>query len=194
MTLIGRYPKFPLQSKFKRPKNSDCDRIKPECLIFYYKTLKRFLMRILGVLITMVSMLLTILSSFTLLNLGTTGGGLIDTSSFINVIGIVIGGCLMSYGVKLGTAFKKNSTKEDTVTAIGIYKLAFRVSIGSGFIGTVVGWIAMLKHMGGSNIDRGAFTGGAATSLITILYGLTFAFCLFLPLQYYFQSQLDKDS
>ena len=193
MTLIGRL-NFPFNQNLNVQKSFDCDRMKPECLIFYYKTLKRFLMRILGVLITIVSMLLTILSSFTPLDLGTTGGGLIDTTSFINVIGIVIGGCLMSYGVKLGTAFKKNSTKEDTVTAIGIYKLAFRVSIGSGFIGTVVGWIAMLKYMGGSNIDRGAFTGGAATSLITILYGLTFAFCLFLPLQYYFQSELDKDS
>jgi len=37
-------------------------------------------------------------------------------------------------------------------------------------------------------------TGGAAVALITALYGLVFAFCLFLPLQYYFQHQLDQDS
>ena len=69
-----------------------------------------------------------------------------------------------------------------------------RVSIGSGFIDALFGWIAMLGSMGDADIDRGALTGGLAGSLLTILYGLTFAFYLFLPLQYYFQSQLDKDS
>ena len=73
-------------------------------------------------------------------------------------------------------------------------KTASEFSIGSGFIGTQLGWIAMLGSIGGTAMDRAALTGGAATSLITILYGLTFAFCLFLPLQYYFQSKLDKDS
>ena len=80
------------------------------------------------------------------------------------------------------------------MTAINVYKLAARVSIGSGLISTLLGWIAMLGNMGGVGMDIAALTGGAATSLITILYGLVFSFCLFLPLQYYFQSQLDKDS
>jgi flagellar motor component MotA len=57
------------------------------------------------------------------------------------------------------------------------------------------GLIAMLGAMGaGNGMDLGALTGGAAVALITALYGLVFAFCLFLPLQYYFQHQLDQDS
>jgi len=58
------------------------------------------------------------------------------------------------------------------------------------------GVIAMLGAMGGSSggMDMGALTGGSAVALVTILYGLVFAFCLFLPLQYYFQHQLNKDS
>jgi len=43
------------------------------------------------------------------------------------------------------------------------------------------------------DINRAALIGGVTGSLMTILYGLTFAFCLFLPLQYCFLSQLDKD-
>ena len=52
----------------------------------------------------------------------------------------------------------------------------------------------MLGNIVGTGLDTAALTGGAAISLITILYGLVFSFCLFLPLQYYFQSELDKDS
>jgi flagellar motor component MotA len=54
----------------------------------------------------------------------------------------------------------------------------------------------MLGAMGAGSggMDMGALTGGAAVALITALYGLVFAFTLFLPLQCYFQHQLDKDS
>ena len=47
---------------------------------------------------------------------------------------------------------------------------------------------------GSGGMGVGALYGGIAVSLITTLYGVVFAFCLFLPLQYYFQHQLDKDS
>ena len=151
---------------------------------------------IIGFVIIVASILLTILASFTNLanDLPKAGGGLLDTACFICVIGSVIGGSLVAYGSELRTAFKANPSQEEAITAINVYKLAVRVSIGSGFIGTQLGWIAMLGSMDGTGMDRSALTGGAATSLITILYGLTFAFCLFLPLQYYFQSKLDKDS
>ena len=54
----------------------------------------------------------------------------------------------------------------------------------------------MLGAMGGGSggMEMGAIYSGMAVALITALYGLVFAFCLFLPLQYYFQHQLDKDS
>jgi flagellar motor component MotA len=57
------------------------------------------------------------------------------------------------------------------------------------------GLISMLGSGGGSDgVDMGVITQGAAVALLTTLYGLVFAFCLFLPLQYYFQHQLDQDS
>ena len=151
---------------------------------------------IIGFVIIFASILVTGLASFTPLGdaLPMAAAGLLDTASFICVIGSVIGGSLVTYGSELRTAFKTDQTCTESITAVGVYKLAIRVSIGSGFIGTLIGWIAMLGNMGGTGMDRSALTGGAATSLITILYGLVFSFCLFLPLQYYFQSQLDKDS
>ena len=151
-------------------------------------------MRILGFSVIFVSMNLTIINSFFV---GWSPNmilrGLIDPASLVCVLGCVIGTSLVAYGSELGKAFKKNPSQEEAMTAINVYKLAVRVSIGSGFIGTQLGWIAMLGSMGGTGMDRAALTGGAATSLITILYGLTFAFTLFLPLQYYFQAKLDKD-
>ena len=126
--------------------------------------------------------------------------GLIDTASLICVLGPVLGGCLVAYGSdgidKWGVAFKPTPSRAEAAIAVGVYKLAVRISIGSGFFGAMFGWIAMLRHMGGGSngMDMGALTGGDAVALITALYGLVFAFSCFLPLQYYFQHQLDKDS
>ena len=151
-------------------------------------------MRILGFVITPFSLMATIINSFFVTWSRLFVKGIIDPASLVCVLGCVIGTSLVAYGSELGKAFKKNPSQEEAMTAINVYKLAVRVSIGSGLIGTQLGWIAMLGSMGGTGMDRSALTGGAATSLIIILYGLTFAFCLFLPLQYYFQSKLDKDS
>ena len=98
-------------------------------------------MRILGVVVIFLSVLVTILANFT--NLGNAlpmaAAGLLDTASFICVIGPVIGGVLMAYGSELSTAFKTDPTRTESITAVGVYKLAIRVSIGSGFIGTLIG-------------------------------------------------------
>ncbi len=151
-------------------------------------------MRILGFAITSVSLMATIINSFFVEWSFGFVKGIIDLSSIVCVLGCVIGTSLVAYGSESGKAFKKNPSQEEAMTAINVYKLAARVSIGSGLISTLLGWIAMLGNMGGVGMDIAALTGGAATSLITILYGLVFSFCLFLPLQYYFQSQLGKDS
>ena len=45
-----------------------------------------------------------------------------------------------------GAIFKPTLSREDAEIAVGIYKLAVRVSIGSGFFGAMFGWIAMLRH------------------------------------------------
>ena len=152
-------------------------------------------MRIFGFLIIFVSLLLTILNGFFSLGLPSFLKGLIDIASLVCVLGPVLGGCLIAYGSEWGAAFKLRPNREEAAIAVGVYKLAVRMSIGSGFFGAMYGWIAMLgSGAGGGGMDMDALYGGLAVSLITILYGLVFAFTLFLPLQYYFQHQLDKDS
>ena len=157
-------------------------------------------MRIFGVLIIAVSFLIVVLSAFFGLALPSALKGLIDFASLICVLGPVLGGCLIAYGSDTykgcGAIFKPTLSREEAAIAVDVYKLAVRMSIGSGFIGVMFGLIAMLGNMGGGSdgMDMGALTGGAAVALITALYGLVFAFCFFLPLQYYFQHQLNKDS
>ena len=154
-------------------------------------------MRIFGFLIINVSLLLTILSAFFGLPLPTALKGLLDIASLICVLGPVLGGCLVAYGSEWGAAFKPRPNREEAAIAVGVYKLAVRISIGAGFIGVMFGVIAMLGAMGAGSSDSwdmGAFTHGIALALISTLYGLVCAFCLFLPLQYYLQHQLDKDS
>ena len=157
-------------------------------------------MRIFGFLIIAVSLLIVTLSAFFGLALPSALKGLIDFASLICVLGPVLGGCLIAYGSDTykgcGAIFKPTLSREEAAIAVDVYKLAVRMSIGAGFIGVMFGLIAMLGNMGGGSdgMDMGALTGGAAVALITALYGLVFAFTLFLPLQYYFQHQLDKDS
>ena len=153
-------------------------------------------MRIFGFLIIVVSLLIVVLSAFFGLGLPAFMKGLIDVASFTCVMGPVLGGCLIAYGSEWGAAFKPRPNREEAAIAVGVYKLAVRISIGAGFIGVMFGVIAMLGAMGAGSggMDMGALTGGAAVALITALYGLVFAFTLFLPLQCYFQHQLDKDS
>ena len=156
-------------------------------------------MRIFGFLIIAVSLLIVILSAFFGLSLPSALKGLIDFASLICVLGPVLGGCLIAYGSDTykgcGAIFKPTLSREEAAIAIDVYKLAVRISIGSGFIGVMFGLISMLGSGGGSDgVDMGVITQGAAVALLTTLYGLVFAFCLFLPLQYYFQHQLDQDS
>ena len=154
---------------------------------------------IFGLVTIAIALLLTVLNGFFGLALPTFGKGLIDTASLVCVLGPVLGGCLIAYGSDTykgcGATFKSTLSREEAAIAVSVHKLAVRISIGSSFIGVMFGLIAMLGSGGGSDgVDMGALTGGAAVALITALYGVVFAFTLFLPLQCYFQHQLDKDS
>ena len=139
------------------------------------------------------SLLIVILRCFFGLALPVGLKRLFNMASLTCVLGPALGGCLVAYGSDTykgcGAILKPTLSREEAEIAVGVYKLAVRISIGAGFMGTMFGWIAMLGHMGSGSggIDMGALTGGAAVSLITTLYGLVFAFCLFLPLQYYSQ-------
>ena len=158
-------------------------------------------MRIFGFLIIVVSLLIVVLSAFFGLPLPIGLKGLLDSGSLICVMGLVLGGCLIAYGSDTykgcGAILKSTPSREEAAIAVSVHKLAVRISIGAGFIGVMFGLIAMLGAMGGGSSDSwdmSAFTHGLALALISTLYGLVFAFILFLPLQYYFQRQLDKDS
>ena len=158
-------------------------------------------MRIFGFLIIAVSLFFTIMFAFFGLPSPSAAKGLIDVASLICVLGLVLGGCLIAYGSDTykgcGATFKSTLSREEAEIAVSVHKLAVRISIGASFIGVMFGVIAMLGAMGGGSSDSwdlGAFTHGIALALISTLYGLVYAFCFFLPLQYYFQHQLDKDS
>ena len=97
-------------------------------------------MRIFGFVIIFVAILLTILSSFNYIPaIPSALKGLIDTASFICVMGPVLGGCLIAYGSEWGAAFKPRPNREEAAIAVGVYKLAARMSIGSGFFGAMYG-------------------------------------------------------
>ena len=68
----------------------------------------------------------------------------------------------------MGAAFNPRPNREEAAIAVGVYKLAVRVSIGAGFIGVMFGVIAMLGAMGaGNGMDLGGLTGGAADSRLS---------------------------
>jgi len=81
-----------------------------------------------------ISIIFTVLSSFFGLALPTFMKGLIDVASFICVIGRALGSCLVAYGSEWSVAFKPRPNREEAATAVGVYKLAVRISIGSGFL------------------------------------------------------------
>ena len=92
-------------------------------------------------------------------------------------MGPVLGGCLVAYGSDTykgcSAIFKRTPSQEEAAIAVGVYKLAVRISIGSGFFGTMFGWIAMLRHMrGGSNgMDIGALAHGVAVRWLRLYTG-----------------------
>ena len=93
-----------------------------------------------------ICLLLTVLSAFFGLSLPAELKGLIDVSSLICVMIPVLGGCLVAYGSEWGAAFKPHPNREEAAIVVGVYKLAVKISIGAGLMGTMFG-IAMLGAM-----------------------------------------------
>ena len=85
--------------------------------------------------------------------------GLIVTS-LICFLGPVLGGCLVSYGPECNIAFKFRPNSEESTIAVGFHKLAVRISIGLGLIGTMLGWITLLGSMASDGMDLGALAMG----------------------------------
>ena len=81
-------------------------------------------MRILGVLIVIVSMFIIIGASFFGLPSPHAIKGLLDVVSLVHVMGLVIGGCLFSYGSEFGIAFKSAPTRTEAITATGVLQVS----------------------------------------------------------------------
>jgi flagellar motor component MotA len=66
----------------------------------------------------------------------------------------------------------------DRAAHAGIFKVMGKISLGSGWLGVMIGAIAMLKNLGKG--DLSAWGVGCAAALITILYGygFTYLFCV----------------
>ena len=93
----------------------------------------------LGFIIIGIAIVLTVMSAFFGWNLPIALKGLVDTASFICVMGSVLGGCLVAYGSEWSVAFKPRPNREEAAIAVGVYKLAVRISIGSGCFGAMFG-------------------------------------------------------
>ena len=100
-------------------------------------------MRIFGFLIIAVSLFFTIMFAFFGLPSPSAAKGLIDIASLICVLGLVLGGCLIAYGSDTykgcGAILKSTLSREEAAIAVGVYKLAVRISIGSDFFGLCIG-------------------------------------------------------
>ena len=107
---------------------------------------------------------------------------MIDPPSFLIVFGFTLGALLMSgadiplmlRGINAGSL-----TPEEASRAAAGWKTARMAGLAAGGLGTMMGWIIMLKNMD-NVINIGP---GMAIALLTVLYGLVVSFGICLPLQ-----------
>lgn len=107
----------------------------------------------------------------------------LNIPSFIMVAGITFVLLLMNFSVReMGRSFavgfrKKDADLEDLKKGFIFFQTMQFYLLLAGFLGTMVGAIAMLVHLKDS--DR--VTSGAALALITILYGVVFLMLVAIP-------------
>ena len=130
-------------------------------------------MRIVGLLLATMAAMVGVGSNFS---------ALIDVPSAIIVFG-GLSGLLMFGGTNISAMFRGLSpgslSSEELRLAAKGWKLARYYALAMGMIGTMIGWIIMLKNMD-NVINIGP---GMAIALLTVLYGLVVSFGICLPLQ-----------
>ena len=113
---------------------------------------------------------------------GSNLAAMIDPPSFLIVFGFTLGALLMSgadiplmlRGINAGSL-----TPEEASRAAAGWKTARMAGLAAGGLGTMMGWIIMLKNLD----DPVAIGPGMVISLLTVMYGLILAFVIALPLQ-----------
>ena len=127
---------------------------------------------------------------FLMVGIGSNLAAMIDPPSLIIVLGFTTGVLLIS-GSQLGAMLRGISpgslNAEEAAAAADGWRSARFGSLAAGAVGTMIGWIIMLKNLD----DPAAIGPGMAISLLTLMYGLLIAFALSLPLQAHIEKQAD---
>lgn len=109
---------------------------------------------------------------------------LIDAPSIIMVVGpaLVAGGMIGGFK-QLIPAFlaltKEGINERESALFQRIFKAMGDVGLGSGFIGTLIAAIQMLRNIASG--DAAAIGAGVATAIITVLYGLAWKYYVCVP-------------
>ena len=105
-----------------------------------------------------------------------------DIPSVLIIFGFTIGALIFA-GVGIpnmfSASFSADATRENLQTAARGWAQAKSYAVASGIIGTMMGWIIMLKNLD----DMAAVGPGMAISILTILYGLVLGYGICLPMQ-----------
>lgn len=111
--------------------------------------------------------------------------GIIDMPSLFLVLGInvaiIIGtGSIKDflYGLKLCVSKNTTPDKNKLSNSIRLFRLLFKTSIGSGFIGLLIGFISLFSSLS----DPASIGPHSSISLISVLYGLVLAFGVISPI------------
>ena len=130
-------------------------------------------MRIVGIIVAIVAMLIGI---------GSNLPAMVDIPSLIIVLGGTIGMLLLGGSpipLMVSAIFSVPESPADAAAAAKGWKMARIYSLGSGVIGSVIGWVIILKNFD----DPAAIGPGMAISLLTLFWALVFAYILCLPCQ-----------
>ncbi len=130
-------------------------------------------MRIVGIVAVIVAMMVGV---------GSNIAAFIDAKSLIIVVGGTIGMLLLGGSripLMVSAIFAVPASEDDARTAARGWKMARMYALASGVIGSVIGWVIMLKNLD----DPAAIGPGMAIALLSAMFAVALAFFLALPCQ-----------
>lgn len=105
-----------------------------------------------------------------------------DIPSVLIIFGFTIGALIFSgTGIPnmFSASFSADARRENLKAAARGWGQAKKYAVASGVIGTMIGWVIMLKNLD----DMAAVGPGMAIAILTILYGLVLGYGICLPMQ-----------